>query len=435
MKIEFHPSAKTNFDAKGEDLLLRVKPSVRVNKAVSSNFSPDLHVAAVLSENHLTGPIRREGIDTLAWKVKEIEFEGQEGLFALGELECVELDRLAEAIAKLSCFKERVSRKFIRSVIIDWIEERIRCQGTIALTEYLTIRARDEVQPVVVWFPISFLYVESGFNLGSVSFRPMTRQFFEAAQWGEHQKARHQGHAAVVLSFVAERLYAVETGLMEADTAVALLRVLHPANMYPGALLHCRPFGRENIENYEVLFVTEAGSPLGAKSDTLPPYPTPWELSDEIVEKLRPEGLDSLNEILSTSKRTRFQQELIDALLIYTKNNIAREPADKLLAILVSLETLLLRNDSEPIQQNLGDRMAFMLGVTTDERITISRMVKDVYAIRSQFIHHGEDLNDLELLQKFMQYSWILFLRLLRSHSQFNDRQTLLDALDRRKYS
>lgn len=452
MNIEFHQGAKANFDAKGEDLLQRARPFEPPTGATASDFRPDLHATAVITEKDIAGPVSRESINPLTWKVTQIVFEGTERLFLLDEPECNDLEKMAEAIAKLPALREHVSRLFVRRVILDWIEARSRDQATSTLMEYLSYRAASEVKSFEAWFPIGFLHVESGFSLGRVTFRSITREFLDEVletasgkaseeekakirDRFEHRRSRLQGRAAAVLTFEAERSYAIEAGLEISDTAVALLRVLHPGNVYPGALLHCRTLGRENVESYEVLFVGEDGKYLGAQSQMLIPFPSPWELSDMMVEKLRPEGLDALHALLSLSEQSQFQQELLDALLIYSRNNITREPADKLIAILVALESLLLRNDSEPIQQNIGDRMAFMLGSTVDERLSIIRLVKDVYTMRSRFIHHGESLNDLELLQKFMSYSWILFLRLLQNHSRFKDRLALLDDLDRRKYS
>ena len=56
--------------------------------------------------------------------------------------------------------------------------------------------------------------------------------------------------------------------------------------------------------------------------------------------------------------------------------------ADKLVYILASLESILLKNDSEPIQKNLGERMAFLIGPTVEARKTIIANVVETYARR-----------------------------------------------------
>ena len=121
--------------------------------------------------------------------------------------------------------------------------------------------------------------------------------------------------------------------------------------------------------------------------------------------------------------------------IIYSKNNLAKEPAEKLVFILVALEAMLLKNDTEPIQQNIADRMAFVLGNSVSERRSIVSLVKACYGLRSRFLHHGQTMSDLENLRKFMMYSWALFLHFLRSHEEFASKDEMLERIEERKFA
>jgi Apea-like HEPN len=91
-----------------------------------------------------------------------------------------------------------------------------------------------------------------------------------------------------------------------------------------------------------------------------------------------------------------------DALLIYSRNSVAITPADKLVYILVGLESVLIRNSNEPLGKNIGERMAFLVGDTVDSRKAVLANVDEIYKLRSSFIHHGGAVKRPELLSTFM---------------------------------
>jgi hypothetical protein len=46
------------------------------------------------------------------------------------------------------------------------------------------------------------------------------------------------------------------------------------------------------------------------------------------------QGLKNLISLFSAKERTDFQQKLFDALLIYSRNNLAKEPSEKLIGFM-----------------------------------------------------------------------------------------------------
>jgi hypothetical protein len=75
-----------------------------------------------------------------------------------------------------------------------------------------------------------------------------------------------------------------------------------------------------------------------------------------------------------------------DALLIYSRNSVAITPADKLVYILVGLESVLIRNSNEPLGKNIGERMRFLVGDSVDSRKAVLANVDEIYKLRSSFI-------------------------------------------------
>lgn len=101
--------------------------------------------------------------------------------------------------------------------------------------------------------------------------------------------------------------------------------------------------------------------------------------------------------------------------------------------ILAAVESLLLRENNEPIGKSIGERLAFIVGETVDERIAVKNIVSRVYGSRSAFLHHGRQLAEMDALELFMKYVWRGFLWLIRSVDRFQTKQQLIELLERRK--
>ena len=167
---------------------------------------------------------------------------------------------------------------------------------------------------------------------------------------------------------------------------------------------------------------------------TLPPPPNIWEIADIHRPELDRIGLSDLASFAGSSSASEFERKVIEALLIYNRANISRDPVDKLIYVLVALESMLLQNQSEPIQATVGDRLAFVVGKDADERMHVARLVRKCYGVRSRYIHHGQILEEQEPIKKLFIYAWYFFTRLILSHRKFESKDALLNSLDRRKF-
>ena len=128
---------------------------------------------------------------------------------------------------------------------------------------------------------------------------------------------------------------------------------------------------------------------------------------------------------------SEYKNKLQSAIMIYSKSIISHEIYDKILYILVAIETMLLKTDTEPIQQNIGQRLSFLVGNNLAERKKVIKTIKDIYSIRSKYIHHGViDFEDDELMRNFMNYAWIGFSRMIDNMDKFSTRMEFVEHLD-----
>jgi hypothetical protein len=63
--------------------------------------------------------------------------------------------------------------------------------------------------------------------------------------------------------------------------------------------------------------------------------------------------------------------------------------AERLIKLMMALESLLILDDREQTVYNLGERTAFLAAKKLSDRIYVSHRTKELYLLRSRVIHHG----------------------------------------------
>ena len=171
---------------------------------------------------------------------------------------------------------------------------------------------------------------------------------------------------------------------------------------------------------------------VGARSE--------FEIDASRVKFMQAYGFRELTRILAKESRTDIQDRIISAILWFAKavdvvlkdtakmepifdlGGRARQrsqaemmgPYDRLVKLMVSLETLLLVDENEPIAANLSERTAMLVAHDYQTRKKLVQFVKDMYRKRSRIIHHGSKgiaQNELQQLTFLTQRVIVAFLK------------------------
>jgi hypothetical protein len=141
---------------------------------------------------------------------------------------------------------------------------------------------------------------------------------------------------------------------------------------------------------------------------------------------MKTHGFAKLSKILAKDTRTDLEERIISSVLWFakatdvvlyghTEMDVAfrkmrgakkpkrsqpemMAPYERVMNLFVSLETLLLFDEHEPIVSNLAQRTAILVGEGYQDRRNIVKFVKEMYRKRSGVIHHGgKDITESEL--------------------------------------
>lgn len=449
MPLEFHPDAARRFEQLGMELREMLRPISRKDLShATDSFHPDVVPSLTINEHNVVDVPYVEKVNQLSMVTQQVLFDDGTHAFELGEEGCQYLAKLVEAIQRSGQVKHMVSMATLRANILKWLNPCKNDNRT--LLQQLSQEISPLIQIGTAWVPIASLCLQSPLYFAGYTIQPITATQFDkwesSASQGDPAKferfrqhfngerEKFQGLSAITLEFEAEPQRAYELAIDVADRVVTLIRTFCIENLHPNSCSFVVPFGNLALISDHAWLLDHNGHISKQRSLLKPPFPTSWVIADEHMAHLREMGFEELSTVAATPNPNDFQEKLLSALLIYNRASITREPIDKLVYILVSLETMLLRNQSEPIQVNLGDRLAFIVGSNVDERIAIASLVRECYSIRSRYIHHGQSLKEIAALEKFFMYCWVFFTRLIRSQKQFTTKDSFFDYLDRRKF-
>jgi hypothetical protein len=195
---------------------------------------------------------------------------------------------------------------------------------------------------------------------------------------------------------------------------------------------HSLPVGRENTMQ-AIELIVENDVITGTTKRSIEQGPAGWRIDDS--RHLLPNRLEALHRLASSRETTEFKSDLYSAFQLHSRNSVATEVSHKIVFVVAAIESLLLKDSNEPIQKNLGERMAFLIGNSLQTRKEIIKNVDEFYRIRSEFIHHGKEVRvkGIAVVDKFFSNVWDVFDTLLTNADRFKTREELLAVLEDRK--
>lgn len=450
MQLELHPDAAKNFDAKAEELVSKLIPDPYARQRPEGAFEPGIliHEMPKVTEVVNTGYVSPLG----GHEIAKYFWDGSQniGLFDEGYKDLV---RLAERIQKNKSIRDRVSLKLLIDLIFRWVAAKHLQTTDEAMTAQVLAECEEKLQEIELWIPIAMLGVQSELTIGKVTLKTITKEMLEP--WfsaladnaidntkvqiearSDKWRREFQGFAAATIKLFAEPQRASEIALEETEKAVALLRFFSPAGHIPEPISYCVIRGKENWEGTNQ-FTVEDGMIVGFSEQSVDHASPYWVLDDGYIADIETDGLSKLKSLLNREKLTEYQEALLDSVLLYSKAALAKDPAEKLIAIIVALESFLLKDSNEPIQQNLAERIAFLFRIPANKRREKKQQVIKAYALRSSFIHHGHSIgtDEMDTLREFMMTAWTSFLILIDVSDTYKTKAELFDKIEELKMS
>lgn len=449
MTINIHPSAADNFNKKADELYDLVK-ELPQNVAQQESFPSDLHIAGSIIDEDIVGDIKVATSDYQGNTIGRLfNFNGK-----IYGLDCEDYKRvksLAERIQSSPGVRTKLSCSFVEEKLFDWISNKYKgLEISQPYMKYLDDEAQAVVKTITSWIPIANLEVQSLFPISNSQVLPLSKEVMDrweskvGSMAGEHKekvvehfkqtRKTYQGLASVVTVIEAEPEYAFDYTLEEAQKITSILGIFSGATLIPDIKCVSNIKGSENIAQAAVFFESDKGE-LGSTTTSILDKASAkyWRLSEKDIVEIRKGGLDKISSLLAADSLNDFEKHVLNSVFLYSKSAFTADPVEKVVYMLSSLESILLKNENEPIQQNLAERLSVFTAQKLEERKSIIKTIKSVYGVRSRYLHHGHTSSELELISDFMKRVWVFFVQLLANVNRFSSQEEFVSAIDDHK--
>lgn len=441
-EYSIHEQAAANFDGKGALGRAALGP-VSPAPTPQGGWRPDTHMTHVHDSDIKSMRIREYYPVAAIWEDRDGKRVGLTGEAATNFLE------LAEQVWRAIKPKGTVSKARIVDLACDWLFGN---NPAVGLTEYCLNAISAEAKPYRVWVPISGLHVQDSFEVGTVTFEELTATRIELwhksegyaglndrereavdGYYAEFAK-KHKGHAVAWTELTADKEQATIIALERVEDALAMVRFFSGGALLPSSRSICTPSGRERSECYNVVFDhngTFAGASRGALDGE---RARPWGISRAELSELMKAGLAALSELLRCSELSGFQERVLASVKLFSEAALEGRLQVKLVLVLSAIEGVYLGNRGEPIQQNVGERLALLTEQGPEARLALTKLVREVYDARSKFVHHAERVESTDSLRAFFRSAWLGVIRAIEHAGTYATVKDFTDAIDLQKF-
>lgn len=449
--MEIHPEARKALSERAEMLLTQANwlpADVYVQETSEPKLVPMDIVAINVPNTAIIGHRMVRRFD-VSGALEAIELETDGGRFGFSGEGGKKFIELVNAIQNTKAFSGKYLRETVEKYIIEWAFARHQNIEKREIIEYLTEEKSPGIHHIEILFPINNLIIQTPFRISNAEFIPLSKALIESwisqaiakkpddseniKKWYNFHYGKLQGYGALRLSTIGIDEIATEDLQSTAQSIIDLLRVfIQPPIFISHASQICLA-GSEWAPVYKrIRFVDEAG-PSFSTGLLNQPLRTPI-INSITIKLIQQSGFGIAISWLLSESRNDIQERILSSLSLYSRAALSLRLEDKLVYILASLEGLLLRNSSEPIQQNLGERMAFFLADEARERQAIVMNIRNVYELRSKYVHHGKKPTQEEAIEGFLTTTFNFYLLIIGRSILYKTKEEFINLIDEIKF-
>jgi hypothetical protein len=445
-KINLPQQAIDYYNQKADELLLKLEPykeSSSLDSAQSSKshlFSQTIDVKDIDNLSISTvdgfGNIKSKYFDTAT---------GQVGLCGENYQKC---RVIIEKLSNTKELRELVSYKFIHDSIFTWFSEKYNgsIKQDIQFLSYLSKRISEVINKYKIAIPISFLIIEKPFKIGNIVFDFLRTDLFDKYEkkslegvTDENEinaikqgiikiRKKYQGKTCATIKLEAERNKAIEIAKNETDISLAVLQFFSPAALIPESTNYISRMGQISVlESHVFLFEGELPVIMAYFDDNRYPF---WHLGEKELSKLEEFGINMFSNLISRKNLSKFEETCLTSIRYYSKAISFRKFPDRLVFLIVSIETLLLMDKNEPIQENVTRRLAILTKSLAQQQVNVISTLSKAYQRRSSYLHHGEIISDMNMLKDLQLIIWTAIERAVHFTSKFITKSEFINYLE-----
>lgn len=446
MKLDIHPSAASNLDKKAIELVNLITEIPFIPQSQPS-FSSDRHAVLTLTEKDIIGEVEMSASDYRGRTVAKY-FHINNKKYGIETESYLKLIELSEKLQDLPSIYSKLSLSLIETKLFTWVRKKFNNENVSdSFIHFLDQETETSIKTITLWIPIANLEIEVPFSISKSELRPISKKVID--QWeqkiievsGNNEqwttsifndiRSKYQGLTAVVTTVEAESQRAYEFAMEEAERITSILGIFSGAVLIPDIKCVSKIKGSENIA--QATCIMESNDDCVSIKTTMIDISSAktLRLSENDIREMNELFFNRISHLFSVNSLNAFEKVFLNSIMLYSKAAFTSAPVEKLIYILSALESILLKDGNEPIQQNLSERLAFFIAKELADRKHIIKTVKSIYAIRSKYLHHGHYTHsELGTMSDFMLLIFNFFMKLATNLEKFKTKDDFICVID-----
>lgn len=152
-----------------------------------------------------------------------------------------------------------------------------------------------------------------------------------------------------------------------------------------------------------------------------------WEIPRNKCKRLEDE-VKAIASLFFEVSEVPFRQEVLQAFRWYLKMPKTDLLYQKLVYAMMPVEALLHKDRSEKVAK-MWPRFAVILANDQTEYDRIVKFGRGIYDVRSRLLHHGQDVEDVEKVEKFLKLVHRFMTKVLEASSRFETKDEFLKSI------
>jgi len=443
---QVHPSARKSIDEKAEELRLLIKEIPKFEMPSSAKTEM---VMKEIHEEDVIGDISESSVDYKGRTIgRYFQIDGKR--VGLDGEAYQKVLSLTDRILRTHAWREKVGQSYVEQAILEWIKIRLIDSANISeFVNYFEEKIVRDLKKITVHVPLAQTVVEEPFEFCGAIIENLSKEYFdkifrvprehenapEVIAYFEKTREEFQGLAAIRFDLECVPDFAFNTAIDRAKAITDLLSIYSSAIFSVDTKSVCKIRGTELIEQ-ATIFLMDEHEGAKARSSVLDVASMKLkQLSKKEIARNKEFGMNILSEMVKAEALTEFERAILSMSYLYSKAAFTDNALEKLVYVLSALESTLLKSSSEPIQQNLAERLAICIKPDLERRKQVIKTLREVYSIRSNYLHHGNSSEERDQIKKFLMNAWEFFIVLISNSKTFKTRADFLTYLDDLKLS
>lgn len=327
-----------------------------------------------------------------------------------------------------------ISFSFLEKIIFKYIIDTRRTnRASKEFCNYLIDEINNSVKEFEVHFKVLYLDIESNFKLGNVNFEFVNENYFQGIRKNEYYED-FRGNVFVSTTVKAEKQKAQEIAFKKCSLAVDSLKLFFDIVVFPEDRLSFDIDSRtkESEENEVIFFENCDRSRVSINNYRIP---THQNINSQQLNIFEERGISKYNYFLKQIDEKENLNELeltiVNSIQLFAKALYQNNLNQRVVELFTQLESLVLSNSNGSIITSLTKYISKLVTKNIEERKFIISLLKEMYGIRSAYVHHAKEREiNIENLAKFQYYIHNLITELIELSASHSTKDTILKQID-----